>query len=116
MNTEFFKEPINQFHWRILKTVGLILAILPVQQAYLELWQISQASSQIVFGFFALSLFCSWLSVGFICALQLLQFPVSTIFSDAEMRVVKYYKQLPMLLFVLLVAYISSHSWGLWVQ
>ena len=110
MDIESLKEPINQLHWRILKTIILILGILPAQQGYMHLWQMSHESSQIVLGFFAISLFFSWLSLGFICALQMLQLPLSTVvFSDVEQRLIRYYKQVPMLLFVVLTAYLSSN-------
>ncbi|WP_343598027.1 hypothetical protein [Acinetobacter sp.] len=109
MNTEIFKEPINQLHWRVLKTVTLILGLLPVQEVYVQLWKISQESSQIIFGFFAVSLFYSWLSIGFICALQMSHMSLSLARSDVEQRLIQYYKQVPMLFFVLLVAYIGSN-------
>lgn len=112
MNMEIFKEPINQLHWRILKTVLFILSILPAQEGYMQLWKISHESSQIILGFFAVSLFCSWLSIGFIWALQMLQQPSSIVISDVEQRLIKYYRQVPMLFFVMLVAYLSSN--GMW--
>ncbi|MEB3767013.1 hypothetical protein [Acinetobacter sp. MD2] len=110
MKTKILSIPVHQLHRKVLKTVLIILAILPIAQVYVHLWHISHASSQIVLGFFAVSLLCSSFMVGFICALQVLHLPLLAELTALEQRIVTYYQRVPMLFFVILVAYISSDA------
>lgn len=48
-------DELNQFHWAMLKSVLLILALLPIAEVSLKLWLSTEGSSQIMIGFFALS-------------------------------------------------------------
>ena len=50
-------DEMSQFHWSMLKSVLLILSMLPVAQGVLSVWQSTEGSSQIMVGFFAISLF-----------------------------------------------------------
>ncbi len=49
-------DELNQFHWAMLKSVLLILALLPIAEVSLKLWLSTEGSSQIMIGFFALSM------------------------------------------------------------
>lgn len=49
-------DELNQFHWAMLKSVLLILALLPIAEVSLKLWLSTEGSSQIMIGFFALSI------------------------------------------------------------
>ncbi|WP_286831442.1 hypothetical protein, partial [Acinetobacter sp. UBA3132] len=70
MKALIIRDEINQFHWTMLKSVFLVLSILPVSQAVLYLWQSTEGSSQIMVGFFALSLMSSLLALCFWSALK----------------------------------------------
>ena len=48
MKALFISNEINQFHWAMLKSVLLVLSILPVSQGILHLWQSTEGSSQIM--------------------------------------------------------------------
>ncbi|EMX6336266.1 hypothetical protein ACETI2_000323 [Acinetobacter baumannii] len=45
-------DELNQFHWAMLKSVLLILALLPIAEVSLKLWLSTEGSSQIMIGFF----------------------------------------------------------------
>lgn len=47
-------DELNQFHWAMLKSVLLILALLPIAEVSLKLWLSTEGSSQIMIGFFCL--------------------------------------------------------------
>lgn len=57
-------DELNQFHWAMLKSVLLILALLPIAEVSLKLWLSTEGSSQIMIGFFALSIYCKRLVNG----------------------------------------------------
>ncbi len=63
-------DELNQFHWAMLKSVLLILALLPIAEVSLKLWLSTEGSSQIMIGFFALSIVSAWLMVSFFTALK----------------------------------------------
>ncbi len=60
MKAFFVLDELNQFHWAMLKSVLLILTLLPISQGALTLWQTTEGSSQIMIGFFALSMLSAW--------------------------------------------------------
>ncbi|WOE32578.1 MULTISPECIES: hypothetical protein [unclassified Acinetobacter] len=101
-------DEINQFHWTVLKSVILILSILPLSQGLLYLWLSSEGSSQIMVGFFALSLMSALCILSFYSALKMtvmtLKDTSATVF---EQSVLQLYKYLPMLVFAGIVIYIS---------
>ncbi len=41
-------DELNQFHWAMLKSVLLILALLPIAEVSLKLWLSTEGSSQIM--------------------------------------------------------------------
>lgn len=41
-------DEINQFHWSMLKSVLLVLSMLPISQGIVHLWQSTEGSSQIM--------------------------------------------------------------------
>ncbi len=96
MKALILNDEINQFHWAMLKSVLLMLSILPVSQGLQHLWHSTDGSSQIMVGFFALSLMSALLVLCFYAALQ------STVaklkYANAfEKAVVGLYRYLPML-------------------
>ncbi|WP_347455350.1 hypothetical protein [Acinetobacter thermotolerans] len=101
-------DEINQFHWSMLKSVLWVLSILPVSQGMLYLWQSTEGSSQIMVGFFALSLMSSLLALCFWSALKASVMDVKQEeISSFERAVVQLYRYLPMLSLASMMSYLA---------
>ncbi|ENU46476.1 hypothetical protein I6L25_13850 [Acinetobacter nosocomialis] len=100
-------DELNQFHWAMLKSVLLILALLPISEVSLKLWLSTEGSSQIMIGFFALSIVSAWLMVSFFTALKASIWQAKQISSKYEQLVFKAYRYVPMVFLSSLVAYLS---------
>ncbi|ENV13854.1 MULTISPECIES: hypothetical protein [Acinetobacter] len=108
MKALIIRDEINQFHWTMLKSVFLVLSILPVSQAVLYLWQSTEGSSQIMVGFFALSLMSSLLALCFWSALKASVMDVKQErISSFERGVVQLYRFLPMLSLASMMSYLA---------
>jgi hypothetical protein len=108
MKALILSDEINQFHWSMLKSVLLVLSLLPMSQAFLNLWQSTEGSSQIMAGFFAISLFSALTLLSFWFALQatvlkLEQEEMSTL----EHGIVQLYRYVPMLFLASMLSYLS---------
>ena len=51
MKALMIADEIGQFHWAMLKSVLLILSLLPMSQGILTLWHATEGSSHIMVGF-----------------------------------------------------------------
>lgn len=108
MKALIIRDEINQFHWSMLKSVFLVLSILPVSQVVLHLWQSTEGSSQIMVGFFALSLMSSLLALCFWSALKASVMEVKQEgISSFERGVVQLYRFLPMLSLASMMSYLA---------
>ena len=108
MKALIVRDEINQFHWSMLKSVFLVLSILPVSQGVLHLWQSTEGSSQIMVGFFALSLMSSLLALCFWSALKASVMNVNQEeVSSFERGVVQLYRFLPMLSLASMMSYLA---------
>ncbi len=107
MKAFFLLDELNQFHWAMLKSVLLILSLLPVCEGALNLWQTAEGSSQIVIGFFAISLLSTWFIVCFLSALKTSIWNISNIIPKYEQFIFKAYRALPMFFLSGLVAYLT---------
>lgn len=108
MKAFIFSDDINLFHWTVLKSVLLVLSILPVTYALTHLWAATEGSSQIMVGFFAISLFSSFAILAFHSALQITVFNIQKFeMTELEQKIVSLYRYVPMFSFVILVSYIS---------
>ncbi|ENU63756.1 hypothetical protein EVX74_014200 [Acinetobacter lwoffii] len=101
-------DEINQFHWSMLKSVLLVLSMLPISQGIVHLWQSTEGSSQIMVGFFAISLMSSLFALCFWSALkasvlQLKQRQMSVF----ENMMVQTYRYLPMLSLASMISYLA---------
>ena len=47
MKALILSDEINQFHWSMLKSVLLVLSILPASQGILHLWQTTEAAARL---------------------------------------------------------------------
>ena len=101
-------DELNQFHWAMLKSVLLILALLPIAEVSLKLWLSTEGSSQIMIGFFALSIVSAWLMVSFFTALKTSVWQTKQMVSKYEQLLFKAYRYVPMLFLSSLVAYLAS--------
>lgn len=103
----FLLDELNQFHWAMLKSVLLILSLLPMSQAALSLWQAAEGSSQIMIGFFALTMLSAWFLLCFLSALKTTVWDNQEMISKYEQLLFKAYRYIPMLFLSSLVAYLS---------
>lgn len=102
-------DDVSQFHWSMLKSVLLILSMLPVAQGVLSLWQSTEGSSQIMVGFFAISLFSTWAVLSFWSALKATVLTLDQVQITAlEQKVVMFYRYTPMLFLAGMVSYLVS--------
>lgn len=107
MKAFFLLDELNQFHWAMLKSVLLILSLLPISEGALALWQTAEGSSQIMIGFFVLSLLSAWFVVCFLSALKTTVWHHANLISKYEQFLFKAYRYVPMLCLSTLVAYLS---------
>ena len=109
MKAFFMLDELNQFHWTMLKSVLLILSLLPISESTLSLWQATEGSSQIMIGFFALSMLSAWFVLCFLSALKTTVWDNQEMISRYEQLLFKVYRYIPMLFLSSLVAYLSVH-------
>lgn len=109
MKALILSDEINQFHWAMLKSILLILSLLPMAQGILTLWNATEGSSQIMVGFFALSVFSAMSVLCFWSALQatVLKLKQPQI-SAREHVVVKMYGYIPMLFLASMLSYLVT--------
>jgi len=102
-------DEMSQFHWSMLKSVLLILSMLPVAQGVLSVWQSTEGSSQIMVGFFAISLFSTWAVLSFWSALKATVLTLDQVQITAlEQKMVMFYRYTPMLFLAGMVSYLVS--------
>ena len=109
MKALMIADEIGEFHWSMLKSVLLILSLLPTSQGILTLWHATEGSSQIMVGFFAISVFSALLVLCFWSALKatVLSLKQEQI-SALEHRVVKIYSYIPMLFLAAMMSYLVT--------
>ncbi len=107
MKAFFVLNELNQFHWAMLKSVALIFSLLPMSQAALSLWQAAEGSSQIMIGFFALTMLSAWFVLCFLSALKTSVWHNEEMISKYEQILFKAYGYVPMLFLSSLVTYLS---------
>ena len=107
MKAFFMLDELNQFHWTMLKSVLFILSLLPISEGALSLWHATEGSSQIMIGFFALSMLSAWFVLCFLSALKTTVWDNQEMISRYEQLLFKAYRYIPMLFLSSLVAYLS---------
>jgi len=109
MKAFIISDEINQFHWAMLKSVLLILSLLPISQGILSLWNATEGSSQIMVGFFAISLFSALFVLCFWSALKATVLKLTQEHASAlEQAVVKVYRYTPMLFLTAMMSYLVT--------
>lgn len=108
MKALILSDEINQFHWAMLKSVLLILSLLPASHLFLNLLEKTDGSSQIMVGFFALSMFSALAILSFYVALSATVLKLKHAeASSFEQTVVKIYRYLPMMSLALMMSYLA---------
>ena len=107
MKAFFIVDEITHLHWDILKSLILSLVLLPMCTGLLNLWQSTEGGSQIVIGFFALTVLSAWLILCFLSALKVSVWQLHHMQTQCEQYVFKLYRIVPMLFLSGLVAYLS---------
>lgn len=109
MKAFIISDEINQFHWAMLKSVLLILSLLPISQGILNLWNATEGSSQIMVGFFAISLFSALFVLCFWSALKATVLKLKQEQSSVlEQSIVSIYRYIPMLFLVSMISYLVT--------
>ncbi|TXJ09066.1 MAG: hypothetical protein E6Q25_04205 [Acinetobacter sp.] len=109
MPTFLLTDQLNQLHWMMLKSILMILAILPMSHGLLDLLAQTEGSSQIIIGFFSLSIISASVILAFLTALHATTWQCEMIEHKAEQRIFKLYRQLPMLfLTVILISMVQG--------
>ena len=109
MKALLLSDEISQFHWAMLKSVLLILSLLPISQFFINLWQSADATSQIIIGFMAMSVFSALMIISFYNALNLTVVQLKTEFSSLlEQQLVKVYRYVPMLSLAAMLSYLVT--------
>ena len=110
MKTWLLSDQINQCHWSMLKSVVLILSLLPLSHFLSDLWQSTEGSSQIMVGFMAISLFSACAIISFCAALnatvmKIEQQEAPTVF---ERGVLKAYRYIPMMSLAVMLSFLAT--------
>jgi hypothetical protein len=109
MKALIISDEINQFHWAMLKSVLLILSLLPISQGILTLWNATEGSSQIMVGFFAISVLSALFVLCFWSALKATVLNLKQEHASAlEHSVVKIYRYIPMLFLAAMMSYLVT--------
>lgn len=109
MKALLLSDEISQFHWMMLKSVLLILSLLPISQFFIDIWQGADASSQIMIGFMAISVFSALTILSFYSALNITVVHLKAEFSSLlEQYFVKIYRYVPMLSLASMLSYLVT--------
>lgn len=109
MKALLIADEINLFHWSMLKSILLVLSLLPASQMLLGIWNATEGSSQIMVGFFMLSMMSSLLVLSFYSALQAsVQNLHHEDASQFEISLVKIYRCLPMVSLAAMLSYLVT--------
>lgn len=108
MKALILSDEVNQFHWTILKSVVLVLALLPLSQFFMDLWQATEGSSQIMVGFMAISMFSAFAIISFYSALNASVMHLEQETSVLEQRLVQIYRYMPMMSLTVMMSYLAA--------
>lgn len=110
MKALFISDEINQFHWSMLKSVLLVLSLLPLSQWFFDIWHSTEGSSQIMVGFMAISVFSACAIISFCSALTatLKNVELEQPRSSVEAMLVKLYGYVPMLSLAIMLSYLTT--------
>ena len=108
MKALILSDEINDLHWTMLKSVLLILSLLPLSYFFLNLRNSTNDCSQIVIGFFAISLFSASTLVSFSSALQATVMQLSKQdYTALDQKVFQVYRYVPMAFLMVILSYLA---------
>ena len=105
MKEFFLVDELNHLHLDILKSILLILVLLPICDGLFNIYHFIEDSSQIVIGFFAFTLLSAWLILCFLSALKTSMLCLHKKYSKYENYLFKIYRTVPMLFLIALLTY-----------
>ena len=110
MKTLLLSDQINQCHWSMLKSIVLILSLLPLSHFFFDLWHATEGSSQIMIGFMAISVFSACSIISFYHALNatVMQIDQDQQPSVFEQWIVKTYRYIPMLSLAAMMSFLAT--------
>ena len=109
MKALLLSDEINHFHWSMLKSVLLVLSLLPLSHFFMQLWTSTEGSSQIVVGFMAISVFSACAILSFHSALNATLQQLQDDHSSAlEQRLVNAYRYVPMFSLTVMMSYLAT--------
>lgn len=111
MKALLLSDEINHFHWSMLKSVLLVLSLLPLSHFFMQLWVGTEGSSQIMVGFMAISVFSAFAILSFYSALNATVQSLENQESEnsvLETMIVKAYRYIPMLSLTAMMSYLAA--------
>lgn len=112
MRAFLITDQLNQLHWAMLKSVLIVLALLPMSQFLLDLLSTAEGSSQIMIGFFTISVMSASCILAFLAALKSTVAECDLVETKSQHMLLKIYRQIPMLFFVSILMYLISVVMG----
>ena len=108
MRAFLMTDQLNQLHWGMLRSVLIILALLPMSQFLFDLLSNAEGSSQIMIGFFTISVMSASCILAFITALKSTVSECEFVENKIQEVMFKVYRQMPMVFFVSILMYLIS--------
>lgn len=103
MRTYFGLDELSRFHWAVIKTLLMILSIVLISHGLAIFLLNIEGSSQIVIGFFVLSLCSAAIILAFASALRITVRTAQIDMTPLQQLLLNCYRQVPMVFFVLLI-------------
>lgn len=110
MRSLLMSDSLNQLHWTMLKSILVILALIPISNTLVGLLATAEGSSQIMIGFFTLSMMSASCILAFIAALKSTVIECDLVETKAQKAMFKVYRQIPMVFFVSILMYLISST------
>ena len=108
MKELILSDEINVFHWTMLKTVLMVLSLLPMSELFMNLWNSTDANSQIMVGFMGISIFTAFSIVSFYSALKATVLNLVEANTAFEAMMVKIYRYIPMFSLLGMMSYLAT--------
>lgn len=108
MRAFLMTDQLNQLHWAMLKSVLVVLALLPISQFLFDVLASAEGSSQIMIGFFTISMMSASCILAFLMALKSTVTECDLVETKSQQVMFKLYRQIPMIFFVSILMYLVS--------
>ena len=108
MRAFLMTDQLNQLHWAMLKSVLVVLALLPIGQFLFDLLAHAEGSSQIMIGFFTISMMSASVILAFLTALKSTVVECDLVETKSQQWLFNIYRQVPMMTFVAIIMYLVS--------